>query len=332
MPPTKYALIFWENENMYSAVSTKQISGFQKDDPDQHIGQLVKILWGKDLCDGRLLQLGKFSSRQSMKMEETEFSRAAAEVSFAEKELLDVGEESPYVGGEDDIFNEVVDYDGSESANHEHHLETRTPPATPVGRTEASEAFPEDQQQRDDAEYNGFSDDGLRAELAKTRAQLKEREFENRRLKRALKKSNVRIDSDTVVESIGDNFSLPKSFLDFLKLSYLGNPSLFMRRMVFDSNLFTLEEIAASSISGKKCPLTLGAARPALDPVRLKVIKGAFCGNLLNVKLELNIAVSICSYCSQIIPQLRVGCIVGHWKCKNSRAAYAKFHPTLEKS
>ncbi|CAG7830769.1 unnamed protein product, partial [Allacma fusca] len=51
---------------------------------------------------------------------------------------------------------------------------------------------------------------------------------------------------------IGDGFTASAELVDDLKLNYRHNPGIFLRKLMEKSNIFTLEEIAASSVSGQK--------------------------------------------------------------------------------
>ena len=80
---------------------------------------------------------------------------------------------------------------------------------------------------------------------------------------------------------MADKIYVSKSVVRDLKLYYRANPGSFLRRLLERGGLFTLEEIASSSVLGK--PSSHGATRNPLDPIKLKAAKGEYCviGSLL---------------------------------------------------
>ena len=55
---------------------------------------------------------------------------------------------------------------------------------------------------------------------------------------------------------------------------YRSSPGSFLRRLLEKGGLFTLEEIASSSVQGK--PSSHGSTRNPLDPVKFKAAKGEY--------------------------------------------------------
>ena len=55
---------------------------------------------------------------------------------------------------------------------------------------------------------------------------------------------------------------------------YRASPGSFLRRLLEKGGLFTLEEIASSSVQGK--PSSHGSTRNLLDPVKFKAAKGEY--------------------------------------------------------
>ena len=74
---------------------------------------------------------------------------------------------------------------------------------------------------------------------------------------------------------IGSNTHVNKSILDDIKSDYRHVPGIFMRKLMLKTGLFTLEELAASSLTGQKH--RDGTSRPALDRSKFLICKGEFC-------------------------------------------------------
>lgn len=89
-----------------------------------------------------------------------------------------------------------------------------------------------------------------------------------------VKKGQPTGDSIEETVEIGDGYRISKTFDSFIKISYSSNPSLFFRKLVFDSGLFTLDEVASSSVTGKRTFQSPEEARPALNQLKLKILKG----------------------------------------------------------
>ncbi|OXA48557.1 hypothetical protein Fcan01_16209 [Folsomia candida] len=64
-----------------------------------------------------------------------------------------------------------------------------------------------------------------------------------------------------------------KSFLELAKLSCVSRPSFFSRKLIFEGEIFTLEEIANSSFTGKPSPAFRNNVRRCIDPIRFKALK-----------------------------------------------------------
>ncbi|XP_035708265.1 uncharacterized protein LOC118435879 [Folsomia candida] len=64
-----------------------------------------------------------------------------------------------------------------------------------------------------------------------------------------------------------------KSFLELAKLSCVSRPSFFFRKLIFEGEIFTLEEIANSSLTGKPSPAFRNNVRRCIDPIRFKALK-----------------------------------------------------------
>ena len=73
---------------------------------------------------------------------------------------------------------------------------------------------------------------------------------------------------------IGNNTCVKKSIVDDIKSDYRHVPGIFLRKLMLKTGLFTLEELAASSLTGQKC--RDGSCRPALDRAKFLVCKGEF--------------------------------------------------------
>jgi len=90
----------------------------------------------------------------------------------------------------------------------------------------------------------------------------------------ALKKT-LPVDGDDEMVNIGGAL-IKKSFGEYLKNGFSGQPSLFIRHLVFKSGLFTLEEVANSSLTGSKGRHSPAETRKALNPALFRVVKGMY--------------------------------------------------------
>jgi hypothetical protein len=75
--------------------------------------------------------------------------------------------------------------------------------------------------------------------------------------------------------TIGPNLQIKKDFDDLLK-TFVSRPAVFLRRLVFESGIFTLEDVAACSIGGKRSFTSPEAVRAALNPTVFKALKGYY--------------------------------------------------------
>jgi BEN domain len=89
-------------------------------------------------------------------------------------------------------------------------------------------------------------------------------------------------EQDTRVVDIGYGLEISAHFLDVAKAMYKKRPSLFMKRLVYDSGVFELEYVAACSLTGYKTSKSPDDARPALDPVRVAALKRIISSSFLN--------------------------------------------------
>ena len=69
---------------------------------------------------------------------------------------------------------------------------------------------------------------------------------------------------------------VPKAMLDCLRDRYRLRPQQFLRAMMELPGLFTLEQIASSSVYGKKTSTSPDDVRPALGP-KFLALKGNYC-------------------------------------------------------
>lgn len=74
--------------------------------------------------------------------------------------------------------------------------------------------------------------------------------------------------------NIGGDIKIKKSTVDFAVNAYQRTPSLFFRHLLWEGGVFTLEEVANSSVKGKKTVMSPINPRPPLDPVKFKWLRG----------------------------------------------------------
>lgn len=83
-------------------------------------------------------------------------------------------------------------------------------------------------------------------------------------------------DEQTDLVEIGPGLSLNRSLVELTKISYKTKPSFFIRKLLFEGGLFSLEEIGNSSMTGRASPLFPNVRRNVLDPIRFGAMKGIF--------------------------------------------------------
>lgn len=66
---------------------------------------------------------------------------------------------------------------------------------------------------------------------------------------------------------------LDRTLVEVAKISYSSRPSLFMRKLMLEGGLFSLEEIAESSLTGKVSPITKVSRKP-LNATKFTALKG----------------------------------------------------------
>jgi hypothetical protein len=88
-------------------------------------------------------------------------------------------------------------------------------------------------------------------------------------------KMSLAIGNDGGLENIGAGVEISSSFLSVTLAMYENKPSLFMKRLVYDSGVFDMAYVASCSLTGYVTHLEPpGAARPALDPIKFAAMKG----------------------------------------------------------
>jgi hypothetical protein len=85
-------------------------------------------------------------------------------------------------------------------------------------------------------------------------------------------RSNQDYDGDSVATvDIGNNFFVQKSVVDDIKSDYRHQPGIFLRKLMYKTGLFTLQEVADCSVTGKR--YIDGKQRPQLDSARFLACK-----------------------------------------------------------
>ena len=85
--------------------------------------------------------------------------------------------------------------------------------------------------------------------------------------------------ADEEMIEIGNGIHAKKSIVDDIKSDYRYQPGMFLRKLMFKTKIFTLEEVAECSLTGQKHKD--GSQRPALDPNKFLACKSknllSFC-------------------------------------------------------
>ena len=79
---------------------------------------------------------------------------------------------------------------------------------------------------------------------------------------------------DNLDVDIGNNCLVPKSILNDIKSDYFDKAGTFLRKLMYKSGLFTLEEVAGCSVTGKA--YLTGNQRPRLDLIKFAACKGNY--------------------------------------------------------
>ncbi|OXA54386.1 hypothetical protein Fcan01_10179 [Folsomia candida] len=255
-----HAVVCWEEENSYSTVSLKDLE-FVEGDEQEPIGKSVRIKWKNEEEPPETILGYKRSHLISRSQDDGIFDPdqfIPAKLNRADTAL-------------------AVSTSIAKTTDFEFTLGL-----VPVGvaelpdgvdRIEIDGGIEEPQSVPATNENFELNKDNV---IANLQAELYEEKKKNRKLRRMMRKISPATDTQFVEAEkieIKPGIFVKKSFLELAKLSCVSRPSFFFRKLIFEGEIFTLEEIANSSLTGKPSPAFRNNVRRCIDPIRFKALK-----------------------------------------------------------
>ncbi|OXA45228.1 hypothetical protein Fcan01_20059 [Folsomia candida] len=248
-----FVVIHWVEENSYSLVSLKNVELGEKT-VDQVIHSTVNVRVDKQVLEGVVMGIGP---KNQMKNMQNTLAEEAANKSFLEKSdnLAASVEQDKNKGN--GTRSRKRNRQNSEGEEEQHSLIL----APGSGTSEAAINREESLSNNNDEEVEVSSLEERRTNLLKDQqiALLLKENFELKKhvasLKRIVKRASSTPQPEGVDELHQPTFRIPK------------------RKLLFEGGIFTLEEIASSSLTGKVSPLFPATQRCAMDPVRFGALK-----------------------------------------------------------